>query len=194
MRLAKTLMKRRKGASHMRLWVICAALTLLAACEGAAPNGAAPAAGPELAAPAPDSSPGRRFEPADDSARAAGPIVVTVSTSLGEGGASVETLTLSGAQGLAATAELIGALDPSMTLDQSTLRSRMALSVDVARALLYRVVSAEGRFCPEGAPTHLVMWEPEIPGDTRMVLLPVTGGAPGEASARACPALNYRSA
>lgn len=186
----------------MTALLACAALALAACDRGpAAPSSAA--SGPELAELAPEAEPTRAFSAANDATRTAAgdQLSVSVVTRLPEAaaadrgeGAPTEVLTLRGANGVAVEAELTGTADPSITVEGRTLRALMTLGVDATQTLVYRVTRAEGALCQAGAPSHIVVWEPNGPADVALKILPLTGAAPGESNARACGALDYRHA
>lgn len=169
----------------MRLLIVCAVIALAGCGQGAdAPKGAQP----ELAAPAQSESTARAFTPANDAAtRASGPISVSVATQMSGG----EVMQLTGQNGLSVEAELTGAADPSTTVQGNTLRSLLALDVQASQTLVYRVRKVEGALCADAPATHVVVWEPDGPGETVLKILPLRGGAPGEGGAQACGLLAY---
>lgn len=191
----------------MRLSILCAAALALAAGCDRLPQlpqqKGADQAGPELSNPAPEIDAGRAFEPANDATRSAtGALNVIVASALPDAAsadrgesAMVETLTLRGANGVMVQAKLTGSVEPSATVQGNTLRSLMGLDVDATRILVYRVVNAEGAsLCGAAPASNVAIFDPETPGASRLAVLPLSGGAPGEANARACPALAYRQA
>lgn len=180
----------------------CAALAL-AACDRGAAVSASAGPGPELAKLAPETEPARAFAPANDSTRATAGETLSVSivTRLPDAGAAdrgvsstTEVLTLRAGNGVSVEAELSGTADPSMLVEGRTLRALMTLGVDATQTLVYRVTRAQGALCEDGAPSHIVMWEPNAPAEIALKILPLTGAAPGQASAHACGALDFRRA
>lgn len=169
----------------MRIWLLCAALVLAACGRAPAPAGQAQ---PELAAPTQPETIARAFAPTANAPT--GPISVAVSTQMG----GAEVLTLTGQNGMVMEAELAGAADPSALVEGRTLRALMGLNVQASQTLVYRVTRVEGAWCTGGAATHMVVWEPDAPGDAQLALLPLRGGAPGESGAHACAPLAYRRA
>lgn len=153
--------------------------------------------GPALDAPAPDSEPSRVFAAANDAARAvSNELTVSVTQELPDT-ADIdiqERLTLRGGNGLNVNAAVTGAISPATQVGGQTLRALLALPVEEAQVLVYRVTEAAGSpgLCTGGAPTFVVVWEPSAPGDAAMKVLGVTGGAPGAADSRACQMLEYR--
>jgi len=183
----------------MRAWIVALA-ALVAACGQSGADGEA-AEAPKMEDPAAQTEPARGFEPANDQTRAAtGVLNVTVATRLPEAvaadrgdEASTETLTLTGANGVVVEATLAGVVEPSVQVQGQTLRALMGLTVEASQILVYRVARAEGTsLCGATAASHVVVWEPSSFNDPSYKLLPVSGGAPGEAGARPCAALEYR--
>jgi len=184
----------------MRAWIVALA-ALVAACGQSGAGGGQSAEAPKLEDPAAQTEPARGYEPANDQTRAAtGVLNVTVATRLPDADSAdkgaetpVETLTLTGANGVVIGATLVGVVEPSVQVQGQTLRALMGLSVEASQILVYRVANAEGAsLCGAAAATHIVVWEPANFNDAAYKLLPVGGGAPGDAAARPCAALEYR--
>lgn len=181
----------------MRRWILAAALAL-AAC-GQNDNAAESAAAPDLAAPSSETEAASRYRGANQAAQTLGELTITLATHLPDAasadqgqGAPVERLTISGANGLVVAADLSGAAEPSVLVQGSTVRALMELDVGAAQTLVYRVTRAEGAsLCGQTPASHVVLWQPEGAGDTELKILPLAGGAPGEANARACARLDY---
>ena len=180
----------------------CAALVLaLGACDRLpSPQGGGDGR-PALDAPAPESAPGRAFLPVGDAARAAtGDLTVTMSLRLPDvahaGAAPQDVLSLRGANGLSVEAEVTNVVSPGTLIEGQTLRALLALPVEAAQVLVYRVAretkpeSGMG-LCGTGDVAFVVLWEPEGPGETTLKVMGVSGGAPGAGDARACPMLEY---
>lgn len=187
----------------MRVAIAAAALALLlAGCnQQAATTDAEGPAGPQLAAPAPETEPSRVFAPANDAATAAtGQLNVAITLRLPDASDAnldaQETLTLTGANGVILEAQITGAISPATQVQGQTLRALLNIPVEEPQVLIYRVTNEtkpNGRgVCGEETPGHIVLWEPSGPGEAGMKLLGVAGGAPGAADARACPMLEYR--
>lgn len=181
----------------MRSWILAAALALAACGQN---NADAPAAAaPDLAAPSSETEAASSYRGANQAAQTLGDLTVTLATHLPDAasadqgqGAAVERLTLAGANGFRVTADLSGAAEPSVTVQGSTVRALMELGVGAAQTLVYRVTHADGAsLCGQTPATHLVLWQPEGAGDTELKILPLAGGAPGEANVRACARLDY---
>jgi hypothetical protein len=156
----------------------------------------------QLDSPAPDSAPARVFAPANDAARAStGQLTVTIATRLPDAGAAnadaQEVLTLHGANNFAIDGQIMSAVSPATQVQGQTLRALLSLPVEEPEVLVYRVgaetkpPSGQG-LCGANATAYVVMWEPSAPGTTEMKIMGVSGGAPGAASARACPVLDYQ--
>ncbi|MGE3142630.1 MAG: hypothetical protein AB7L65_04870 [Hyphomonadaceae bacterium] len=189
----------------MRVWILTALLALTA-CDQAGVStkdgeGGAAGARPNLVAPAPDAEPARAFTPTNDAARALSGARLTISvvTQLADAdnpsASPTEVISLRGENGFALDGQLTGQAAPSMTVESDTLRALMRLGVDASQTLVYRVTNAHGAICAGAdAPANIVVWEPQGPGDAVLKVLPITGGAPGQASAHACPALEFRRA
>ncbi|GAM98669.1 hypothetical protein U91I_02304 [alpha proteobacterium U9-1i] len=186
-----------------RAALIAAAIFTLASCDQVAvqtPEGGGDAA--QLEAPASGAEPSRVFAPVSDAARAAsGDLTVAMSLSLPDAseqsGSAQETLTLTGANGLAIEAAVTSAVSPATQVQGQTLRALMSLPVEEPQTLVYRVSSqtkpSSGQgICGADDPAFVVVWEPSAPGEETLKVLGVTGGAPGAAGARACPLLEYR--
>lgn len=157
--------------------------------------------GPQLDAPAPETEASRVFAPANDAATAAtGQLNIALTLRLGDAtqanADAQEVLTLTGANGAIVEATITGAVSPATQVQGQTLRALLALPVEEAQVLIYRVTNetqANGRgICGAEAATHIVLWEPSTPGDATLKLLGVMGGAPGAADSRSCPMLEYR--
>jgi hypothetical protein len=175
----------------------------LAACgqQNAAKGASQPA---QLDAPAPDTDPARNFSPTTDAARATtGALTVTIATRLPDAGAAnadaQEVLTLHGANGLNVDAQITSTASPPTQVQVQTLLALLNIPVDAPEVLVYRV-SAETKagsgqgLCGADATQYVVVWEPSDPGATAMKVMGVSGGAPGAASAHACPVLEYQRA
>jgi len=184
----------------MKAWIVALA-ALVSACGQSGAGGGESAEAPKMEDPSAQTEPARGFEPANDQTRAAtGVLNVTVATRLPDADAadkgaegSTETLTLTGANGVVLEATLSGVVEPSVQVQGQTLRALMGLTVEASQILVYRVARAEGAsLCGAAAATHVVVWEPANFNDPAYKVLPVSGGAPGEAAARPCAALEYR--
>jgi hypothetical protein len=181
--------------------VIALAVTL-AACgpQNAAPKGAGQA--PQLDAPSQDTGGSRAFTPTNDAARTAtGQLTITIATRLPDAGAAnadaQEVLTLHGATGLNVDAQITSTGSLATQVQGKTLRTLLDLPVEAQEGLVYRVAAetkpANGQgLCGADATQYVVVWEPSDPGDATMKVMGVLGGAPGAASARACPLLEYQ--
>ncbi|MFT3727421.1 MAG: hypothetical protein QM759_06340 [Terricaulis sp.] len=178
-----------------------AAALALAACG---PNNAAKTETPAapLDAPSADTNPARTYTPASDPARATtGALTMTIATRLPDASAAnadtQETLTLHGANGLNVDAQVTSTVPLATQVQGQTLRALLALPVDAQEVLVYHVTAetkpAGGQgLCGADATQYVVEWEPSDPGATDMKIMGVSGGAPGGASARACPMLQYQ--
>ena len=186
----------------MRLRIVLTALALaMAGCDRQAATSDAGADAPKLDAPAPETLPSRVFAPTNDAATAAtGQITAAMTLRLPDAGQanaeSQEVLTLTGANGVIVEAELTGAMSPATQVQGQTLRALLSIPVEEPQVLVYRV-SNETRpngqgICGGDTAASVVVWEPAGPGEPVMKVLGVMGGAPGVASARACPMLEYR--
>jgi hypothetical protein len=181
---------------------VCAALAVAACGQvGDAPSASAPA--PELMDPTPEAVDGHAFEPANDATRTAtGQLDLSVTTRLPDAehadngsAANTEVIALRGQTGVIIEGELTGATQTTRAIDGAPLRALMGLAAAAADALVYRVTRAEGpNLCAGEAASHIVVWESNRPGDSALAILPVSGGAPGQAGAHACQALAYRRA
>jgi len=154
---------------------------------------------PQLDAPAPQGEPSRAYAAANDAARAvSAELTVSVTQEFPDAADAdiQERLSLRGGNNLNVSALVTGAISPATQVGGQTLRALLGLDVNEAQVLVYRVVEAAGSpgLCAEGAPTHVVVWEPSDPSDTSMKLLAITGGAPGAGDSRACQLLEYRRA
>ncbi len=179
-----------------------AALLVLAGCDRAQQQAPGTAEAPQLDAPASGAEPSRLFVPSNDAARAAsGELTVAMSLSLpdasDQSGGAQETMSLSGANGLAIEAAVTSAVSPATQVQGQTLRALMSLPVEEPQTLVYRVAqqtkpgNGQG-VCGADDPAFVVVWEPSGPGEETLKLMGVVGGAPGAAGARACPMLEYR--
>jgi len=180
--------------------VICA--LALAGCDQQPASSSSGANAPQLDSPAPDTEPTRTFDPVNDAARTATGAHLSAATTTqlppaGQAGADQqEVLTLTGANGLTVAGVITGAVSPATQVGGQTLRALLALPVDEAQVLVYRV-SAEtkpaggGGLCGADAAAFVVVWDPETPGVTGYKVLGLTGGQPGAANAHACPMLEY---
>ncbi len=181
----------------MKSWILVAAVAL--ACCGPA-SAPAPDAPEATQAPADASSADAptALTPANEAARALGEITADDATHLPDSATQTtqtETLTLRGGGGFAVEAVLVGAAEPARLVQGSTLRALMELDVGAAQTLVYRVTRAEGRsLCGQTPATFIVVWDPDGPGPNVVKYLPLAGGAPGEANARACARLDYNRA
>jgi predicted small lipoprotein YifL len=181
-----------------------AALVLsLAACgQSQPPAPAQNAVRPQLDAPTPESEPNRVFAPANDAARAAtGQLTAATALRLPDASQpnadAQEVLTLHGENGLIIEAPIMSNISPATIVAGQTLRALLSLPVEEPQVLVYRVTNetkpANGLgLCGANATGYVVVWEPSGPGEPIMKILGVYGGAPGAASARACPMLEYR--
>lgn len=176
---------------------------VLAACgQQNASKGASQAT--QLDAPAPDTDPARNFSPTSDSARSTtGALIVTIATRLPDAGAAnadaQEVLTLHGANGLNVDAQITSTASPATQVQGQTLRALLNIPVDAPEVLVYHVTAetkpAGGQgLCGADAAQYVVVWEPSDPGASAMKVMGVSGGAPGAASAHACPVLEYQRA
>jgi hypothetical protein len=157
--------------------------------------------GAALDAPAPESQPSTTFTPNNDAARnTTGQLTMSVSLRLPDAGSDntdqQEILTLSGASGLVIEAAITGAVSPATQVQGQTLRALLDIPVEEPQVLVYRVTNTtkpEGvqGLCGASDAEYVVLWEPSAPGAASIRLLGATGGAPGAASARACPMLDY---
>lgn len=186
--------------------LILAALALLASCDRAAAPSADKGDAPQLQAPAPDAEPSRGFAAVNDAATSAtGDLTVAMALRMPDapeaegGGAGREVLTLRGANGLVVEAELVGVASPATVVEGQTVRALMSLPVEASQTLIYRVTSetkteAGAGLCGTGDTSHILVWEPEGPGEPVFKAMGISGAAPGAAGARLCPALDYRRA
>ncbi|HYD87080.1 MAG TPA: hypothetical protein VEA80_06380 [Vitreimonas sp.] len=187
----------------MRLGIVAAAFALLLA--GCSPPSATSDAegpgGPQLDAPAPETTPTRAFAAANDAATAAtGALNVAMALRLPdasqENADAQEVLTLTGDNGVVIEAQISGAMSPATQVEGQTLRALLEIPVEEPQVLVYRVTNEtknEGRgVCGADDAAHVIVWEPAGPGAASMKVLGVIGGAPGAAGARACPMLEYR--
>lgn len=180
----------------LRVALVAVALAL-AGCNQQSTTTDAAGDAPQLDAPAPESEPSRTFAAANDAARAvSNELTVSVTQELPDAAEAdiQERLTLRGGNGFNVTAAVTGAISPATQVGGQTLRALLGLDVEEPQVLVYRVAEAAGSpgLCSDGAPTHVVVWEPSAPGDASMKILGVTGGAPGAADSRACQMLEYR--
>jgi hypothetical protein len=154
-----------------------------------------------LDTPAPESQPDSVYTPNNDAARnTTGQLTMSVALRLPDAGSEnadqQEVLTLRGASGLVVEAAITGALSPATQVEGQTLRALLDMPVDEPQVLVYRVTNETkpegvGGLCGGEAAAYVVVWEPSAPGASSMRLLGTRGGAPGAASARACPMLDY---
>jgi hypothetical protein len=186
----------------MRVRIALAALALvLAGCDRQAATSAPGADAPTLDAPAPETEPSRVFAAANDAATAAtGQLTAALALRLADAsessGDGQEVLTLTGANGVVVEAELTGAVSPATQVQGQTLRALLGIPVEEPQVLVYRVRNetrpgGQG-ICGADNPANVVVWEPVGPGEPVLKVLGLVGGAPGAASARACPMLEYR--
>ena len=185
---------------RMRTAVLALAL-VFAGCNQQSATNDAEGDRPQLDAPAPETEPSRVFAPANDAATAAtGQLTAAMALRLADAsessGDSQEVLTLTGANGVIVEAELTGAMSPATQVGGQTLRALLSIPVEEPQVLVYRVrnetrPNGQG-VCGADTAANVVVWEPAGPGDPVMKVLGVSGGAPGVASARACPMLEYR--
>lgn len=180
----------------LRVALVAVAL-VLAGCNQQSASTDAASDAPQLDAPAPESEPSRVFAASNDAARAvSNELTVSVTQEFPDAADAdiQERLSLTGGNGLNVSALVTGAISPATQVGGQTLRALLGLDVDEAQVLVYRVTEAAGSpgLCTEGAPTHVVVWEPSNPGDTSMKLIGITGGAPGAGDSRACQLLEYR--
>ena len=175
---------------------------MLAACgpQDSASKGASQA--PQLDAPSQDTGGSRSYAPSNDPARSAtGQLTYSVATRLPDAGAAnadaTEVLTLHGANGLNVDAQVISAESLATQVQGKTLRTLLNLPVDAQDGRVFHVgaetkpASGQG-LCGADATQYVVVWEPSDPGDSTLKIMGVLGGAPGAASARACPVLEYQ--
>jgi len=186
----------------MRLGIVAAAFALvLAGCNPpSATSDAEGPGGPQLDAPAPETTPSRTFAAANDAATSA-TAALTVAMTLRlpdasqENADAQEVLTLTGENGVIIEAQISGAMSPATQIEGQTLRALLDIPVEEAQVLVYRVTSetkANGRgVCGAEDAAHVIVWEPAAPGAAAMKVLGVIGAAPGAAGARACPMLEY---
>ncbi|MBI1251824.1 MAG: hypothetical protein GC189_10160 [Alphaproteobacteria bacterium] len=179
-------------------WAPAALILALAACDAADVEAgrSAVAEGPQLAAPAPEAEPARRFQPSSDAARAAtGIVTVSVTMRMPQGGSDPggEVLTLRAANGLVVEARLVGSIAAAATIAGQPLRALAGLPVEASQALLYEINQEGGgaSLCGGARATHLVYWEAPAPGAEGLRMLPFSGGAPASAEAAPCTALEY---
>lgn len=159
---------------------------------------------PQLDAPTPESEPSRAFAPSNDAARTAtGQLTVATALRLPDASQpnadAQEVLTLRGQNGLIVEAPIASNVSPATIVGGQTLRALLSLPVEEPQVLVYRVTtetkpsSGQG-LCGANATNYVVLWEPSGPGEPIMKIMGVYGGAPGAASAHACPMLGYRRA
>jgi hypothetical protein len=189
----------------MNMRIALAALALIAAgCDRqtTTQESVSGAEAPQLDAPAPETEPSRLFAATNDAARAAAAeITVSIATQMPDtaGADATEVLTLRAANGLSVQADIAGAVSPATQVQGQTLRALLGIPVEEPQVLVYRVTeetkpeSGQG-LCGAEAAAYVVMWEPSGPGEPVMKLLGVIAAAPGAASARPCPMLEYRRA
>jgi len=174
----------------------------LAGCNQQPAGSDSAADAPALEAPAAESAPDETLTPNNDAARnTTGALTMSVSLDMPDAGQAnsdaQEVLTLRGANGLVVQAAVTGAVSPATQVQGQTLRALLNIPVEEPQVLVYRVVNetrpdgGQG-LCGTSAPEYVVVWEPSAPGEASMKLLGATGGAPGAASSRACPMLEYR--
>lgn len=183
----------------LRIALIALALALGACNQQGATEGAQQ--GAALDAPAPESAPNTVFQPNNDAARTAtGQLTMTVALRLPDAGADnadqQEVLTLSGSTGLVVEAAITGNVSPATQVQGQTLRALLDIPVEEPQVLVYRVTNTtkpEGvqGLCGADDAEYIVLWEPSAPGASSMRVLGTRGGAPGAASARPCPMLDY---
>ncbi|HWA01793.1 MAG TPA: hypothetical protein VG841_15910 [Caulobacterales bacterium] len=187
-----------------RTLIVFAALALAAACNRDAPQQSSAAQGPQLEAPAPEAEPARAFMPANPAATAAsGALTMSITTRMPDaaeaeqGAAAHDVLMLTGANHLVLEAETYSTVSPATQVDRQTVRALMALPVDAAQLVVYKVSSetkpesGQG-VCGADAPAYVLVWEPATPGDASLKIMGVTAAAPGQSGAHACPSLIYR--
>jgi hypothetical protein len=185
---------------NVRIAAVALMLAIVGCDRQSAPEAGGSTDAPQLDAPAPESQPSRVFGASNDAARSAtGELTVSVTMQLPDAaGADVqEVLALRGANGLAVAAQITGAVSPATQVQGRTLRALLSIPVEEPQVLVYRVTEetkpASGRgLCGADDASFVVVWEPSSPGEPSLKLLGVSGGAPGAASARACPMLEYR--
>jgi hypothetical protein len=187
---------------NLRMAFAVLALALAGCDQQIASQQSAPGEAPQLDSPAPESQPSALFIPNNDAARGAtGQLTMSVTLRLPDAGSSntdqQEVLMLRGASGLVVEAVVTGAVSPATQVQGQTLRGLLAIPVEEPQVLVYRVTDVtkpegvEG-LCGDAETAFVVLWEPSAPGAAAMKLMGTTGGAPGAASARACPMLDYR--
>src|SRR5262249_37432417 len=142
----------------------------LAACDAGEDKAKSEQGAPALEAPAPEGDAARAFAPVGDAAaRVSGELTVSVAQNFPDAGAANrearEMLTLSGANGYALQAELVGAAAPSTLIEGQTLRGAMGLPVEATNILIYRVLSEKkagaAGICGDNTAGHVLVWEPE---------------------------------
>jgi hypothetical protein len=152
-------------------------------------------------AQAPEAQPDSVYAANNDAARSAtGQLTMSVALRLPDAGSEnadeQEVLTLHGASGLVVEAAITGAVSPATQVQGQTLRALLDIPVEEPQVLVYRVTNETkpegvGGLCGAERGDYVVVWEPSAPGASTRRLLGVRGGAPGAASARACPMLDY---
>jgi hypothetical protein len=108
-----------------------------------------------------------------------------------------EVLTLHAQNGLIVEAPITSNASPATMVGGQTLRALLALPVEEPQVLVYRVTTETKPtsglgLCGANAANYVVVWEPSGPSEPIMKIMGVYGGAPGAASAHACPMLGYR--
>ncbi|MBI1187543.1 MAG: hypothetical protein GC206_09480 [Alphaproteobacteria bacterium] len=188
----------------MRVRVLIAAFVLSmspAACDRATESAATSAEAPMMDAPVPDAEPGRAYRAVSDSARSVtGRLTITLTTRMPDPASDrrepVDYMSLRAETGLTAEGVLSGAVSPGTSLSGQTIRALMDLDVRAPSLSLYRVESQNaprgGRaLCEDGEAQYILVWESFGPGEQQLRVLPVAGGAPGAAEARACAVYAY---
>lgn len=187
----------------MRLGIVAVTFALvLAGCNQQSATGDAEGVGgPQLDAPAPETTPSRAFAAANDAATSAtGQLSVDMTLRLPDASQqnadAQEVLTLTGANGVIVEAQISGAVSPATQVQGQTLRALLNIPVEEPQVLVYRVTNETKNngqgICGADDAAHVVVWDPATPGAAGMKVLGIMGGAPGAGDARACPMLEYR--
>ncbi|MBL8536119.1 MAG: hypothetical protein JNM59_01810 [Hyphomonadaceae bacterium] len=187
----------------LRAAVLALGLAIAGCGQQVAPAEQEAVSAPQLEAPTPETEPSRVFAAANEAAIAAtGQLTVSLATRMPDAGDenadAQEILTLTGATGVAVEAQIVSAVSPATLVQGQTLRALLSIPVEEPQVLVYRVLQetkAGGRgLCAADIVSHVVVWEPAVPGQSDMKVLGVIGGAPGAGSARPCAMLEYRRA
>lgn len=125
---------------------------------------------------------------------ATGVLTLEIPTDMGGG------RTFSGSNGLIARAHILSRVDPETRFDGRTQAEVFGVPADaitgengpvLLSVLSFGAASAPDArpLCAEGQPTHMLYYT--APDSALTLVMPVTGGAPGEEGAIACPLLRY---